>query len=358
MHPNFGEWYRLVDLEPDGEKLKKRWAGVSAWASTLGDSCEDVLETVRIFRGLPLKASLDAFRTAFRKQDSAFPQRNDLELRVLAGASLVACVQPGAGKGIVAGAALEATSLCATEDRLDEISREVRMQLETNAVKQRQRRPLDSVSARAKADAAVEAMKQIPSIGNWDILKNVITPIFQDLVDAIREVDGRLSEAAHNLRRADEESNVLWWIEGGCSRDTNEPWAALKHGAAIIAGAELADLTDIGLGPRSAAAILARVLSDLDGKGEELPLATYVNALSDEWVRDRTAKLDDRALDLTPFTRAIVHRGKSNSASWQSFFDASSVIKTSARLTPDRVGRQAYVEAILLRALAHADTEE
>lgn len=31
MHKNFGEWYRLVALEPDGAKLAKRWAGVKGF---------------------------------------------------------------------------------------------------------------------------------------------------------------------------------------------------------------------------------------------------------------------------------------------------------------------------------------
>ena len=86
MHKNFGEWYRLVALEPDGAKLPKRWAGVKEWATELRNSDDSVLETVRIFLGLPSKVSRDPFLAAFRNQDAAFPQRNDLELQVLAGA--------------------------------------------------------------------------------------------------------------------------------------------------------------------------------------------------------------------------------------------------------------------------------
>lgn len=35
MHKNFGEWYRLVSLEPDGKNLEKRWAGVKTWATSI-----------------------------------------------------------------------------------------------------------------------------------------------------------------------------------------------------------------------------------------------------------------------------------------------------------------------------------
>jgi hypothetical protein len=364
MHKNFGEWYRLVALEPDGAKLQKRWAGVKGWTTVLRNDDQSVLETVRIFQGLPPKVSRDPFLTVFRKADPAFPQRNDLELQVLAGASLVACVEfvgadgVGLHTAILAGAALEASRLRATEPHLDEIAREVLEGLQAIAVQQRERKPFDSNSVHDKAEAAVEAMTQLSSSADWSTLKNAITPIFQALVDAVRAADVGLSGAAHNLRSADEETNILWWVEGGCSRDTNKPWGALKDGAAIIAGAELADLTDVALGPRNAAALLERVLSEAKGKGKDSSLAAYVNALPDEWARGRAAKADDIALDLTPLTLAVVQRGKSDIASWQQYFDSTSGMKSSTQLTAVRVARQAYVEAILLRALADADTED
>ncbi|MDC0679389.1 GTPase-associated system all-helical protein GASH [Sorangium atrum] len=363
MHKNFGEWYRLVAVEPDGAKLAKRWAGVKAWATALRNDDESVLETVRIFQGLPLKASRDPFLAVFRQQDPAFPQRNDLELQVLAGASLVECVQSVGADGeglhaaILAGAALEASSLRAKEPRLDEIAREVATGLHVITVEQRKRRSVNCDVIREKADAAVEAMKQIPSISNWDILKSVVTPIFQALVDAVRAADVELTDAAQSLRSADEETNILWWIEGGCSRDTNKPWSALKDGAAVIAGTELADLTDVALGPRNASAFLERVLSESTAKRESA-LSNYVNVLPDEWAQELGKRADERALDLTPLRLAIFHRGKSDTASWQQYFDSSSGMKSSAQLTAARVARQAYVEAILLRTLADAETEE
>jgi hypothetical protein len=364
MHKNFGEWYRLVALEPDGAKLAKRWAGVKAWATALRSSDENVLETVRIFHGIPAKASRDPFLEVFRKQDAAFPQRNDLELQVLAGASLVECVQTVGSNGdglraaVLAGTALEASSLRATEPRLDEIAREVAAGLRAIAVEQRKRRPVDTDTMRDKANAATEAMKQIPTIADWNVLKNVVTPIFQALVDAVRAADAELTDAAHSLRSADEETSILWWIEGGCSRDTNKPWGALKDAAAIIAGTELADLTDVALGPRDAAALLERVLSESKAKSKDAPLAGYVNALPDDWARERTANLDEATLGLAPIALATFHRAKSDASSWQQYFDSSSGLKSSTQLTAARVARQAYVEAILLRTLADAQTEE
>jgi hypothetical protein len=364
MHKNFGEWYRLVALEPDGAKLALRWDGVKAWAMALRRSDENVLETVRIFHGIPAKSSRDAFLEVFRNHDPAFPQRNDLELQVLAGASLVKCVQSVGSDGdrlrtaILAGSALEAASLRTTEPRLDEIAREVAAGLRGLAVEQRKRKPVDTDAIWEKADAANGAMEQIPTITDFNILRNVITPIFQALVDAVQAANVGLTEAAHNMRSADEETNILWWIEGGCSRDTNRPWAALTDAAAIVAGTELADLTDVALGPRDGAALLERVLSESKCKSKEAPLAVYVNALPEDWARGRTANLDEGMLGLTPIALATFHRAKSDASSWQQYFDSSSGLKSSTQLTAARVARQAYVEAILLRTLADVETEE
>lgn len=368
MHKNFAEWYRLVALEPEGAKLATRWAGVKAWATALRGSDENVLETVRIFQGIPAKAPRDPFLEVFRKQDPAFPQRNnDLELQVLAGASLVECVQTvgsnsdGRRTVVLAGTALGASSLRATEPRLDEIAREVAVGLRAIAVKQRKRRSVNTDAMRATATTATEAMKQIPTSADWNALKNNITPILQALVDAVHAVDAELTNAAHSLRSADEETNILWWIEGGCSRDTNKPWGTLKDAAAIIAGMELADLTNVALGPRDAAALLERVLSESKGDGKDAPLADYVNALPDDWARERMTKLanlDEATLGLAPIALAIFHRVKSDTSSWQRYFDSSSGLKSSTQLTAACVARQAYVEAMLLRTLADPQTEE
>jgi hypothetical protein len=363
MHKNFGEWYRLVALEPDGTRLAKRWAGVKARATAMRSSDESVLETVRLFRGFPPKTSSEPFLADFREQDPAFPQRNELELQVLAGASLVECIQTVGNEGeglhtaIIADTALEASNLLVAEPRLDEIAREVATGMHAISVSRRKRRSVATDGIREKADAAVEAMKQIPTIANWDILKSVITPILQSLVDAVVAANDELTYAAHSLRSADEETNILWWVEGGCSRDMNEPWSALKEGAAVIAGTELADLTDVALGPRDASALLERVLSESKAK-KDSTLSNHVNSLPDKWARELATKADERALDLTPLRLAISHRSNSDPTSWEQYFDSSSGMKSSTQLPAARAARQAYVEAILMRTLAGTDTEE
>ena len=132
------------------------------------------------------------------------------------------------------------------------------------------------------------------------------------------------------------------------------PWSTLKDAAPLITAFELADLTDIALGPQNAAALLERAL--LEGKGsksKEQALHIYVNAVPDEWVKARVAKLDAQAIDLAPLSLALSKRVEGNSTSWQSFYDSvRSGPKAGTMLSPELVARHAYVEAMLFRTLS------
>lgn len=358
MHKNFAEWYRLVSIEPKGDVLKHRWAGVEEWSASL--SGDAVLETVRIFQGLPAVTLREAFLAAFRKHDPAFTQRNnELEQRVLAGAALVHVVtsdeeDDAPRTAVLAGVALAASRLRVADGPLEEMSQEVLSALQELARRQRRRRGFDSTilnAAEEKAfSKALEAVQ--PEVNN---LRQGFITAFQTVLKAVKGAQEALAGAAHDLRCADEETNILWWLEGGCSRDLHKSWSALKDEAPITAGWELADLTDSALGPREVGAFLERVVASTKGKSKEQPLSVYVNAVSDEWAKERTADLPERALDLAPLTQALSQRAKSGTTSWQQYFEKTGGVASTKALSPEAVAKQAYVEAVLLRILAGAE---
>lgn len=355
MHKNFGEWYRLVSIEPDEERLRKRWAGVEEWTIGLRDDDDGILETVRIFQGLPEGTSRERFLTAFQNHDAAFPQRNELEHRVLAGASLVECVHRGDDDGalrvaIIAGTALETSGILPVETHLNEVVGEVLAGFQRMARSQRRRTAFDTNAVIAKADAAAAALKQLEAAGDVNQIKAPIQTVTQCLVTAIRS----LADAAHNQRCADEEINVLWWLEGDSSRDLYQPWSALpKHAVPLIAGKELADLTNVALGPQDAAALLHRIVTSV--KCNETTIEGYVNALPNEWITTHAAPTVAHALDLTPVLSALSFRRQSDTSSWKQFFVASSGLDSSTSLPPERVAQQTYMEAVLLRTLADVE---
>lgn len=369
MHKNFGEWYRLVSIEPTDDVLKKRWAGVEAWVSSICGDDDALLETVRIFRGLPEKTSREEFLAAFRNHDAAFAQRsNGLERRVLAGAALVQCVVAerdkdeeddvhGLRAAVLAGTAVEASRLRASDDTLEELTGEVLAGLHELARHQRSRSGFSTVLLKDKEqETLTRTLEQLVKTTDLVELRTNVETVFQTILTALRHSESALEGAAHDLRCADEETNILWWLAGGSSRDLNQPWSALKEAVPLVAGWELADLTDVALGPQDAAALLERVVSEPKAKGKEQPLHVYVNAVPEEWARARAAKLAERAIDLTPLSLALSHRSKSNTSAWQPFFESNSGLKASITLAPERAARLAYVEAVLFNTITKAES--
>ena len=367
MHKNFGEWYRQVSIPCTDESLKKRWAGVENWVTTIADDVNALFETVRIFRGFPERNSREAFLEAFRELDSAFAQRNNAhEQQVLAGAALVQCVRTrrdddpegSVRTAVLAAMAVESSSLCVVDmtRTLDELMGEIRAGIHIIAQAQRQRRQFDTILLSSKEE---EVFKNTiaTDVGDHNQLRASFAKAFQTLLNAVNRAEDALDGAAHGLRCADEETNILWWLAGGSSRDLNKPWSAIKDAAPLIAAWELADLTDVVLGPQNAGALLERALFEAGGKkAKEQAIHVYVNAVPDAWARDRFAKLDAQVLDLTPLSLALSKRVEGNATTWQPFFDSrSNGLKAATTLAPERVARLAYIEAMLFRTLANAE---
>lgn len=367
MHKNFGEWYRQVSIPCTDESLKRRWAGVESWVAMIlgGIALSEtamLLETVRIFRGLPEKTSRERFLEAFRKQDATFAQRdNSHEQQVLAGAALVHCVdtrESDQGKNlqtaVLAATALESSNLHDSDVNrtLEEQVRESRAGLHTLAQEQRRRRSFDTIFLSTKEE---ETLKKIVSteVGDHNQLRANFEKALLLMLKAVNRSENALEAAAHGLRCADEETDILWWLAGASSKDLDKPWSELKDATPLIAAWELADLTNVALGPQNAAALLDRTLSEATGdKGKKQALQVYVNAVPDEWAKKRVMMLDAQALDLAPVSFALSKRVESNATTWPSFFEAvSGGLKAGTELAPEHVARQVYTEAMLFRAL-------
>ena len=93
MHKYFADWYRVASLKPQGDLLGNRWKSIEKLGKSKDAS--RAMDLVRLFRAKPLSNNgfLDECRTIFQETDPAFPMRgNELELRVLAGATTAWCL--------------------------------------------------------------------------------------------------------------------------------------------------------------------------------------------------------------------------------------------------------------------------
>src|SRR5712691_4708654 len=94
MHKFFGEWYRVAEIDPKGDDLPKRWVGVESTVESLDTA--KALDVARLFSGSTTVTPefREQFALTFQKADASFPMRNnELELRILAGATIVHYVE-------------------------------------------------------------------------------------------------------------------------------------------------------------------------------------------------------------------------------------------------------------------------
>jgi hypothetical protein len=366
MHKNFGEWYRLVSIEPTDALLRTRWAGVEEWVSTICSDDKAILETVRIFRGLPMKTSRDNFLAAFREKDAAFGQRNnELEQRVLAGATLVQCVLAGLDttknkiehfrSATIAGASVVASTLQEPDHLLDEIIGEIKTNLHELARQQRKRISINTTLLGSKEEGELtKTLDLVTNAPDHVQLRTHVSAMFQTFLKILPRSKKSFESADYLIRRVDEETNILWWLVGEHSRYLNRSWKSLENAAPLLAGTELADLTEVALGPQDAAAILECIINK--AKAKEQSLHVFVDAVPEEWAKAHLAEWDEVAIDLTPLSLALMCRAKSDTSTWQPFFEKNCGLEASIKLEAELVAQLAYAEAVLFSTLAQAES--
>ena len=384
MHRYFADWYRIAAIEPQPETLKKRWEAIQGITYTL-DTAE-VLEVVRLFYG---SAGADPrfverYRDAFKASDVTFPMRdNDVELRVLAGATMAALLQGRGGPVADVAALATVTADChglRPGDRIADIAREARSHLAARSAALRVPRQVRSVAvpaldldavleplqtalqARQTRDPAFEGVMESPSPparGKPASSSEVIVKAIQTVATAVLEVAAAAAEVAeeqrHGLRVLREETNILWWLFAEHSRDLEQHMTALPLPAAcLVAGKELADLIEVSPGPVAAIGVLDRMLRAVE---RELRPATTiqdaVNAAPRPWRTRWTASLEvERLEDLCPVLCAVRRSlDTSGTDDWAPPVHKVTGVNVLANIAPLDLAFQVYEEQLLLGAV-------
>jgi hypothetical protein len=354
MHKDFGEWYRLVAIEPDDAMLQKRWCAATE------DEVSQMLDIVRLFLGQsPSQPEVaQRFIDMLRKHDAAFPQRNPLELQVLAGAAAANCIttdKDDSTRGMTVALAVAAGSFAAARPamKLAEIADLTRNQLLDMSWRRRRRASgsLEDLAADQSIAKALETFSKAP-FGDWNQVRAAVTAVFQDLWTTIEGLQNAMVDMDQDLTRADEECNMLWWLEGGCSRDFRAPWASTqREGVPVIAAKELGDLTVVLPGPHVAQALLHGVLSRVGL--DTVSIADAVNKVPLDWLKPcLDSRRMSRASDLTPVWLALKHRAAANDdRAWQAFFEKTVGVDPAKQIKADDLAGQVYLEALFLKAL-------
>jgi len=354
----FGDWYRAAGITPSEDQLKRRWQGVEALATSANRVA--VLDWVRLFYGLPPKQAETGMRLreAFQQADASFPtQRNDLEVQLLAGATVVATLATAA-PSVTDVAALAV--VCADYRGHREDGRPI-------FVMHRARQYLlqrSIILRRGAADAPIripEDLKSLAAKPQEGAAQLEPNQAIRSIAGATVALARSFSEVVEQLRLHDrlqrEESEILWWIFGGYSRDLERPFSDLEVPArCLVAAKELADLMDVLPGPVAAAAMLDRIIQG-PNPGAKVSNVTLVQAIQrtpEEWLRSwcEGNELIQRHGDLCPTLIAAQRAVEAPGTDvWVTPIERITRVSVRIEVPPINLATQAYDEHRLLRAL-------
>jgi hypothetical protein len=363
MEKMFTHWYQIANLVPTDDLLKRRWQGIENFAGQA--SAKDILDLSRLFyQRRPKDSSFkDRLREVFRAEDSTFGMKdNDVELAVLCGACLLHLA-----KGVMEGkpaAHLAALAIICPSFQGKGVSGVVPA-IETEA-----RDRLVKRSARLRSMHLEECEDiELPSA---DGLSKIITTVSkgagpwpdsgQQLIawskavdDAISEICNRFQAIQEDMLLRREETDMLWWMTAGFSRDLDRPIAEIEFATAcILVGKELGDLVRVLPGPYAARAVIHRMLLAGDSKAANtVSLKKAVNATGIEWRTNWIAQgMTAAAFDLCPVRFAVERSLESgDESSWVPALKGVTQVDATIEMSPTDLAFQVYQEMLFMKAL-------
>ena len=353
MHILFSDWYRLAALNFDVEQLKLRWEGVEKTVKSLDR--HSVFEIVRLFyhKAPKDKEYVSKFCNTFHEIDQSFPMlNNDLELSILAGASIAHCIESNPqhptniGLATVCANYLRRNINTRSQEEIVDITRKY---LTQQSIHLRERTALNGINVDTKLDELKTALKNAFDAAHVIPLIDKITEAISSSVSMTNAAMKLLSKA---LLAQEEETNMLWWLYGEYSNDLKRPLRKIDKAAlALLAPKELADLTKIIPGPISVEAFLEKAIGY--GKGKKVTKISLKDAINSSPFEWKEAWIDgkdtDEVLDLCPVFYAMKKSVESgDDSSWIASLEKNTGIKADSLLPPVELALQAYEERLLI----------
>jgi hypothetical protein len=351
---NFADQYKAAGLAPGPEIIRLRQASFDKLRKDM--KLSTVLDLTRLYFGLPVPDGTDWFRDAFAEADASFSMiDNGREASVLSACLLAGALDDG---NVFAGLVpvIAATSGNRVPLVRPEFIAEAKQALVTLSKNRRQHTSADiskiKQPSKSKVSAAVDAYMPTPDwTKNGEAIKlaaNESNLALSALATQIQSVVSPLVAQVYDLR---EEVSMLWWYIGGWSRALEKPFADMEVGlAALMAGLDLANLTEGESGPVAAPAILQRlvVASRADGN-KKITLKSAVEALPEGTFQQLGITDHIRSIsDLCPVIAALAKANEIGSGAWDAAYKKSSGLDSGTKFLPIELAIQVYRESLLL----------
>lgn len=355
---NFADSYKAAGLNPGPAIISLRQKPFDKLLKQI--NAQMVVDLTRLYFGLPAAQGTEWFRSAFGDNDTSFSMvDNEQEVAVLSACLLDAAISK---HDVSAALAVLTVSACGTRTPLvlPDLIENARVALIEIARDQRHSESLiikqfkspTNTDLHEKADElvatpawpqAAELFKQV-SDESINITKNLAT-----------HVQDTLSPLAEQVEYLREEVSMLWWHIGGWSNVLDRPFVDLEQSlSAIMAGLDLADLSQTLAGPAAAPAILHRtVLAGRNGSDVKTSIKEAVNSYPpDAFTKLELSEELKNVPDICPVLTGFLKANEvGESPAWEIAFKKVVGFDPSVEFELLDLAMQVYRERSLLAAL-------
>ena len=359
MNKNFAEWYRVVDIEPNHQRLQDRWKGIENYC--IGDvSCPGIMNLVKLFFNLPISDDFkESFIDPFYKVDNAFPHRdNGAELSVLAGATLVFISENDINQLKTFALLAIAAASFKRKEVIPSILNVLRCFLNEDAFALRDEESINTTSISGPSiKSLTNSLKLVEDSNSWAPPNEIAKQLSSYLISLSKifvQINSSINESLSIQKIYREDSQILWWLSSEFSKDMHKSINELKKAAAcVVIGKELADLIETLPGPYSAKAVLYKMLSFHSDDSHEIMLSTAINQTNKEW-RQKTLEIYDveKTKEITPILVAISESLRVEKVEeWLSAYKhLTGITAKSTKISLVDLAYQVYLECLLLKA--------
>ena len=357
MHRFLADWYRVSRIDPIGDDLVKRSTSIETIVGAVDTN--KAVDLARLFlRSKSVSAEFkEQFALDFQSDDPTFRMRdNELELCLLAGAVIAQYVETkrtDVGDSMALALISGACPALRPSVLLPDVVTIAKNYLFQEA--QRVRAYRHSPEIKGLSLEWEQLLTKVKETAANKDLSATVEALGTPLLAGVGAVTKSAKEAIEHLdtlvATLSEQTNVLWWLFAGTSSELVRPYSDIPPPVAcLIAGKELADLTEVMPGPIAATAVLDKILSNCSDKTENVSFVDAIDAVDPEWKQKCLVPAESRLDELSPIHMAF--RKSANGAAWIKSFESASGIKLKkASLSPVELANQMYNERLLQKAV-------
>jgi hypothetical protein len=305
MNKNFNEWYLEAGMSLRDEQLKSRWAGVEKKSKKV--TADDIINLIKVFYDIRVDESFkDLFAGEFIEFDTAFSRKSERELALLAGAVLVQIAENNSESYSFAELLVSAASFGNRKPAVAGIYQEIERVMFEDMIRIRENSINEEQPSQTSSKSVIKALEN--SSNGW--APEVATAV----INYVKSIDAsikKLNEATITIRKSEEvyfeDSQLLWWLTAGWSRDLKYAYKSIdKQAACLIIGKEAAELVKVFPGPYPIKGVLNKMIENCKKADENWDFVDVIYAVDSEWKRQYNKAYQARdILDLLPISAAL-----------------------------------------------------